>query len=215
MSRVRTRLQAARRAFGVNLRSPGLRRAQLSFGAMWAGEWAVTVAISVVAYRQGGPSAVGLVAVARMLPAALLAPLAATVADRHRRDSVLVGVGILRAAALAGAAALLAAGAGSTPVYALVAVATVVQTLYRPAHSALLPALCRTPDELTSANVVRGLLDAIATLAGPLAAAALIAARTRPGARRLRGRLAGLRAARGPAALRSRAAGLRGPRPGA
>jgi hypothetical protein len=35
------------------------------------------------------------------------------------------------------------------------------QTLYRPAHSALLPTLWRTPDELTSANVVRGLLDSV------------------------------------------------------
>jgi hypothetical protein len=52
--------------------------------------------------------------------------------------------------------------------------ATLAQTLYRPAHSALLPTLCRTPDELTSANVVRGLLDSVATLAGPLAAAGLI-----------------------------------------
>jgi MFS family permease len=118
---------------------------------------------------------VGLVAVARMLPAALVAPLAATLADRHRRDSVLLVVGLLRAAALAAAAALVAVEAATAGIYGLVAVATVVQTLYRPAHSALLPALCRTPSELTSANVVRGLLDSLATLAGPLAAAALIA----------------------------------------
>lgn len=54
-------------------------------------------------------------------------------------------------------------------------IATVAQTLYRPAHSALLPSLCRSPDELTSANVVRGVLDSLATLAGPLLSAVLIA----------------------------------------
>jgi Na+/melibiose symporter-like transporter len=175
MNRVRARLQAAGDAFGANLQSPGLRRAQLAFGAMWAGEWAATVTISVIAYRAGGAAAVGLVAVIRMVPAALIAPLAAALADRHRRDAVLVVVGLLRAAALAGAAGLVAAEAGTAAVYGLVAVATVVQTLYRPAHSALLPALCRTPGELTSANVVRGLLDSLAALVGPLAAAALIA----------------------------------------
>ncbi len=175
MDRVRARLRAAGDAFGANLHSPGLRRAQLAFGAMWAGEWAATVTISVIAYRDGGAAAVGLVAVIRMVPAALIAPLAAALADRHRRDTVLVVVGLLRAAALAGAAGLVAAEAGAAAVYGLVAVATVVQTLYRPAHSALLPALCRTPQELTSANVVRGLLDSLAALAGPLAAAALIA----------------------------------------
>ena len=47
-------------------------------------------------------------------------------------------------------------------------------TLYRPAHSALLPSLCRTGYELASANVVRGLLDSAATLVGPLLAALLL-----------------------------------------
>ena len=50
---------------------------------------------------------------------------------------------------------------------ATVALATVAQTLYRPAHSALLPSICGTPQELTSPNVVRGLLDSLATLLGP------------------------------------------------
>jgi hypothetical protein len=169
-------LRASARAFAVNLRSAALRRAQLSFGAMWASEWAATVTVSVVAYRDGGAAAVALVAVARMLPAAIVAPFAATLADRHRRDHVLAGVGLVRAATLGAAAALLVAGAPSASVYASIAVATLAQTLYRPAHSALLPSLCRTPDELTSANVVRGLLDSVATLAGPLGAAGLIAA---------------------------------------
>jgi len=170
-----SRLRAGARAFAVNLRSPALRRAQLSFGAMWASECCATVAVSVVAYRDGGAPAVALVAVVRMLPAALVAPFAATLADRHRRDHVLVGVGFVRATTLGAAAALLAAGAPSAPVYASIAAATMAQTLYRPAHSALLPALCRTPEELTSANVMRGLLDSLATLAGPLGAAGLIA----------------------------------------
>jgi hypothetical protein len=87
---------------------------------------------------------------------------------------VLVGVGLVRATTLGAAAALLVAGAPSATVYASTAVATLAQTLYRPAHSALLPTLCRTPDELTSANIVRGLLDSVATLAGPLSAAGLI-----------------------------------------
>jgi Cyclic nucleotide-binding domain/Major Facilitator Superfamily len=174
--RAQARLQAAARAFALTARRPALRRAQLSFGAMWASEWAALVAVSIVAFRDGGAGVVAIVAVARMVPAALVAPFAATIADRHRRDRVLMGVGLVRALALTGAAALLAAGAATVPVYALVVVATVAQTLFRPAHSALLPALCATPDELTSANVVRALLDALAVLAGPLAAAALIAA---------------------------------------
>jgi MFS family permease len=171
----RSRLQVSARAFAVNLHSATLRRAQVSFGVMWAAEWGATVAVSVVAYRDGGAAAVALVAVARMVPAAIVAPFAATLADRHRREHVLVGVGLVRAATLGAAAALLVAGGSNVWVYACVAVATLAQTLYRPAHSALLPGLCRTPGELTSANVVRGLLDSLATLVGPLAAAGLIA----------------------------------------
>ena len=162
------------RAFALNFRSPNLRRAQLAFGAMWAGEWAVMVTIGVVAFRDGGAAAVGVVATLRMLPAALLAPIAGTIADRVRRELVLAGVGVTRAVTLGAAAAVLALDGPLVAVYALVVLATIAQTLYRPAHSALLPALCNTPEELTGANLVRGLLDSLATLVGPLAAALLL-----------------------------------------
>ena len=59
-------------------------------------------------------------------------------------------------------------------VYALAVLSTIAATLYRPAHSALLPSLCHTGYELASANVVRGLLDSAATLVGPLLAAVLL-----------------------------------------
>ena len=59
-------------------------------------------------------------------------------------------------------------------VYILAALSTIAATLFRPAHSALLPSLCRTGHELASANVVRGMLDSIATLVGPLLAALLL-----------------------------------------
>jgi Cyclic nucleotide-binding domain/Major Facilitator Superfamily len=155
--------------------STTLRRAQLSFGVMWAGEWAVMVALGVVAFRDGGAAAVGVVTAVRMVPAALLAPFAATLADTVRRERVLAWIGLIRAATLGSAAALLAVGGPAGAVYCLAIVATVAQTLYRPAHSALLPALCASPQQLTSANVVRGMLDSLATLGGPLAAAVLLA----------------------------------------
>lgn len=161
--------------FALTWRNRDLRRAQAAFGLVWAGEWAATVAISVIAFRHGGAAAVGLVAVIRLVPAALVAPIAATVADRMRRDLVLAGVGVTRALTLGAAAALAATAEPVALVYLALAAATVAQTLFRPTHSALLPSLCRTPAELTSANVVRGLLDSLATLLGPAAAALLLA----------------------------------------
>src|ERR671932_558532 len=81
-----------------------LRRAQVSFAAMWAGESAFMVSLAVVAFRDGGVAVVGIVTAARMATAALLAPLLATMADRVRRERVLTCIGLVRAVMLACAA---------------------------------------------------------------------------------------------------------------
>ena len=164
-------MTATGRAIGLTVNNASLRRAQLSFALIWAGEWAVMVTLGVVAFRDGGSAAVGVATALRMLPAALLAPFAAVVADAVRRERALACVGVIRAATLGAAAAVLALDGPLATVCALMVLATIAQTLYRPTHSALLPALCAGPDELTAANLVRGLLDSLATLAGPLAAA--------------------------------------------
>jgi len=161
-------------AIEQTLRAPQLRRAQLSFGLAWASEWAVTVALAILAFEHGGATAVGLVGMVRLLFAGFLAPLAGVVTDRYRRERVLLGVGLVRAVALGGSALAVALLATPIPAYALLAVAALAHTLYRPAHSALLPALCTTATELTSANVVRGLLDSASALIGPLLAGLLV-----------------------------------------
>jgi MFS family permease len=153
-----------------------LRRAQISFAAMWAGESAFMVSLAVVAFGDGGVAAVGVVTAARMATAALVVPFLATTADRVRRERVLTCIGVVRAAMLACAAAVTATGGPATATYGFAVVATVAVALYRPAHSALLPALAKSPKDLTSANALRGMLDSLATLGGPLAAAALLAA---------------------------------------
>src|SRR3954453_18737436 len=164
-----------RRPLEGGAQSGQIRRAPSSFGAIWASESAFMVGLGVVAFRAGGVGAVGIVTGARMAAAAFLAPLLATVADRVRRERVLTSVGLVRAAALGGAAAGTAAGGPIATIYGLAVVATVAQALFRPAHSALLPVLCTSPRQLTSANAVRGLLDSLATLGGPIAAAILLA----------------------------------------
>ena len=160
---------------GALSRGP-LHRAQISFAAMWAGESAFMVSLAVVAYGEGGVTAVGVVTAARMATAALLAPFLATLADRVRREWVLTCIGVVRGAMLACAAAVTASGGPAAAIYGFAIVATVAVALYRPAHSALLPALAKSPEDLTSANAVRGMLDSLSTLGGPLAAAVLLAA---------------------------------------
>ena len=133
------------------------------------------VGLGVFAFRDGGAAAVGAVTAVRLIPAALMAPFAATVADAVRRELILVWIGLVRAVTLGAAAVLLTVGGSTGAVYGLAIAATIAQTLYRPAHSALLPALCTSPQQLTSANVLRGMLDSVAALGGPLVATVLLA----------------------------------------
>lgn len=172
---MRPRLQEAYAAFAENFHTPELRRAQLSFGFGWASEWAFMVALSVVAYDDGGARTVGLVALIRLAPSAIVGPFAATLADRFRRERVLAWIGVVRAAAIGVSALLLVHSSSRLPVYGLALVATTALTPFRAAHSALLPTLCGTPKELTTAMAVRGLIDSLSILVGPLAAAALLA----------------------------------------
>jgi MFS family permease len=153
-----------------------LQRAQISFAAMWAGESAFMVSLAVLAYGEGGVTAVGVVTAARMATAALLAPFLATLADRVRRERVLTSIGVVRAAMLGCAAAVTAADGPAVATYGFAIVATVAVALYRPAHSALLPALAKSPGDLTRANAVRGMLDSLSILGGPVIAAVLLAA---------------------------------------
>lgn len=75
--RFESRLAAAAGAFASKARNPSVRRAQLAFLGAWTAESAFTVALGIVAYRDGGATAVGLVGLLRMVPsAAVVAPLA-------------------------------------------------------------------------------------------------------------------------------------------
>ena len=87
---MRRRLADSARAFSATARNPSLLRAQLAFGASWTAEWAFMVALGVIAFRDGGATAVGVVAFARMAPSFVLTPLGTTLADRFPRDRVLV-----------------------------------------------------------------------------------------------------------------------------
>jgi len=133
----------------------------------------------VYAFRHGGATAVGVVGLVRMLPAALITPFVAPLADRFRRERILVWSSLVRLAAL-GAAGVLAARGPAMAVYALAVCATVAGTLFRPVHSALMPSLCRTATSLAGVNLIRGLLDSAGTFLGPLLAAVALAAGSIP-----------------------------------
>ncbi len=163
------------RVLGGFLGNGALLRAQLSFGAAFTAEWSFTVAVGLVAFADGGALAVGVVGLLRLVPAALLAPVIAAYADRVSRERVLFASSAIRGIATLAAAPVLVTGSPVAVVYALAIVSTIAFTPFRASHSALLPSLCRAPDELTSVNVVRGALDSISVILGGLVAALLVA----------------------------------------
>ena len=175
---MRARHFASLTALAGTMKNGDLRRAQSAFAASWTSEWALTVVVGVIAYGEGGAALVGIIAALRMALPALISPFASDFADRIRRDRVLVVSGLFRAAAT-GLAAMLLAAHGPMPLfYALIVLASCAFILVRSANTALVPLLCRSPLELTSAMAARGLLDSGSTLIGPLLAALLLGVAT-------------------------------------
>jgi MFS family permease len=170
-----SRTRAAARALRDVFASPILRRLQLAWIGSILGGWAYLVALGVYAYDQGGSAAVGLVGLIRLLPAALLAPFTSSLVDRLPRVTVMVWSDVVRSALMLGSAATIAADGPAPVVYALVTVAAVAGTLFRPAKSALLPALVSSPGELTAANVASSTLESVGMFLGPALGGLLLA----------------------------------------
>jgi MFS family permease len=159
---------------GAALRYRPLRRLEMSFGVFNAAEWAVWVSLLVYAYGHGGAAASGAMAIAQLVPSALLDPLIGVLIDRRRPGRVLFFSFLLHAAGMAGAAVAMAAGAPMVVVFVLAMVVNLGISVPRPAVAALLPGIVRTPEELTAANVLSGWMESAAILVAPAVAGALI-----------------------------------------
>ena len=161
--------------------NPGLLRAELAYVGFNVAEWATWVSILAFAYGVGGATATGLVAVVQLVPAAQVAPLASIAGDRYRREWVLLGGYLAQALSMLATAVALLTEAPVPLVYGLAALAATSITITRPAQSALLPTLARTPEELTAANVASSWTESTSVLGGP-ALAALLLGLSGPGA---------------------------------
>jgi MFS family permease len=168
-------VRASFAALGSAVRSPDLAKAVVAYVAFTIAEWAAFIALIVYAYQDGGSLRVGLVGLLWMIPAALVAPVASVLGDRHRRERVLLaGYATLATTMLVAAVALLLE-APSAVVYLAGTSAGWAMTLIRPTHASLLPRLARTPEELSSAYGGSGLVESASALVGPLLAGTLMA----------------------------------------
>jgi MFS family permease len=129
----------------------------------------------VWAYGHGGASAVGLVGLLRMLPAAAALPFGSAVADRFPRQRVLAVVYVVQALFVAGVAAVVRADGPPAVTYLLIALVGIAAAPCRPAQLAFAPMLARSPEELVAANVTQMTFEGLATLLGPAVAGILLA----------------------------------------
>lgn len=163
------------RAVGTVFANPGLRRLEIGWGSFISADHVSIVALSLVAYEVAGAGGVGGYLLARMLPAAVAVPFSAVLGDRMRRETVMVAVQLLRAAAIAGVLVAVRADAAMSIIYVIVALDAIIISSYRPMQWALPPVLARTPTELGAVNTSSAFVEGIGTLAGPALAGVLVA----------------------------------------
>jgi MFS family permease len=175
MEVVLRQLQASERAFRAIWENADLRRVEAAWALATFAYSGLNVVVMVYGYESGGASAVGLVALLRVLPGALCAPFTSVLADRYRRELIMLISNLLRAALVGVMAAVVVAGGSPWIVYALTALVGIAGSNFRPAQAALLPSLARTPDELTAANVTASTIQALGLLVAPGIACVLIA----------------------------------------
>jgi MFS family permease len=174
LRQVTSSFRAVAAAFG----NPDLRRLQIAWAGMSFSVWSFAIAVGVYAFQIGGPTAVGLVGLVRLLPGALAAPFAGLVADRHSRRAVLVVSALASAVVLGGAALVAAMSAPAAVVFTLAGAVTVVSSAYLPAEGALLPFVARAPQELSAANVAHSAMDSTGFLVGSVLTGVLLATTT-------------------------------------
>lgn len=158
------------------LRVGDLRRVLAAYLGFSVAEMANFIAILIYAYEVGGSPALGLVAFLQLAPAAVFAPVGATLGDRFRREVMLTVAYAVFAASSAAVAIALYADWPVGVIYVLAAVNATVLTLVRPLHESLLPALARSTEQLTAGYVAGGTIENLGLIAGPLLAGLTAAA---------------------------------------
>lgn len=163
-------------AFRSVVRNRSLLRALTAFCLFGAAEYGTWVAILVYAFVQGGATEAGVVGLALLVPPVFVAPVAASLGDRMRRDRALGFSYLAQAVTFAATGLVLAADGSPIAVYGVALVAVCAVTLTRPVHLSILPDLSDAPQELIAANSASATLEQLGFFLGPIASAALIAA---------------------------------------
>ena len=151
-----------------------LRRTLLAYAAFVLCEHAMWIAMLVVAYGRGGAGEAGVVALAQLLPSAVVGFAAGRLVERWSLPAVLLGAYAVQALGAAVAAVALLTGAPVLVAYAGAVLASAAIPAVRPAQAALLPSLARDPAELTGSNVALNVVESLGILVAGLVTGLLI-----------------------------------------
>lgn len=162
-----TKLLEAGRALAQVFRNPGLRRLNIALGGSVIGDWALSVGVGVYAYTRGGATTLGILGMVRYVLMAVAAPFTSALADRYPRKNVMVTADLTRLVLVVAAAIVIEIDGPPLAVYAIAVLTGLAGTSFRPAQAALLPALARTPGELTAANVASSTIESLGFFVGP------------------------------------------------
>ncbi len=169
------RFRAVVSVFRAAFQNPLLRRVGFAYALFGAAEFGVWITLLVFAYDHGGSSASVLIVLVQLIPCIAVGPFLGAFVDRRRPSRVLcIGYG-LQAVSMGAVAVAIGLDAPVFVVFTLAPLTSLSFTVTRPPQAALLPAIVHTPDELTAANVMTGLTDAIAAMVGPAVVGVLIA----------------------------------------
>lgn len=157
----------------VDSRDLRLARVMIAFSLFSVVNFAIWVAVLLYAYSRGGAGLAGLVGVAQLLPAAVLAPIFGSLGDRLPRGAALSGAYAAEALTLGAVAILLVEDAPIGFVVVAAASVTTAISVARPIHYAALPQLASTPRALVSANAGSGVAEGIGVFVGPVVAGLL------------------------------------------
>ena len=169
------RFRAVVSVFRAAFENPVLRSVGFAYALFGAAEFGVWITLLVYAYGHGGASASVLMVLVQLVPCIALGPFLGALADRRRPSRVLcLGYG-LQALSMGAVAVAIGLAAPVVVVFVLAPLTSLSLTMTRPSQAALLPAIVRTPNELTAANVMTGWTDAAAALVGPAVVGILLA----------------------------------------
>ena len=151
---------------------PDLRRLGFSYALCCTAELGIWIALLIYAYADGGTAAGATIVLVQLVPCIVLGPFLGAVADVRVPQRVLVIGMVAEVVSMGAVAGAMAWGAPEWVVLTLAPTTALSITLTRPTQAALFPAVVRTPEELTAANVMSGWTYGVACLVGPALAGA-------------------------------------------